>query len=87
VRTVVVILQMALTITALLVAVGVAFYALVWVSLMVASSFPIIGRRHRHQRWDDLNKPVGRALEHTDSPVPQRGGGVDAGRAPRRSDD
>ena len=41
---IIVILEMALMIAALLVAVGVAFYALVWVSLMVASSFPIIGR-------------------------------------------
>ncbi len=63
---VIVILEMGLMITALLVAVGAAFYALVWVSLMVASSFPIIGKRHRHQRWDDLNKPSGRASEHPD---------------------
>ena len=62
----IVILEMSLMITALLVAVGVAFYALVWVSLMVASSFPIIGKRHRHQRWDDLNKPSGHASEHMD---------------------
>jgi len=46
--------------------VGAAFYALVWVSLMAASSFPIIGKRHRHQRWDDLSKPPGRASEQTD---------------------
>jgi len=62
----IVILEMGLIITALLVAVGVAFYALVWVSLMVASSFPIIGKRHRHQRWDDLNKPPGHTSEHSD---------------------
>jgi hypothetical protein len=62
----IVILEMGLMITALLVAVGVAFYALVWVSLMVASSIPIIGKRHRHQRWDNLNKPSERAREHTD---------------------
>ena len=62
----IVILEMGLMITALLVAVGVAFYALVWVSLMVASSFPIIGKRHRHQRWDDLNKPSGPTSEHSD---------------------
>jgi hypothetical protein len=62
----VVILQMGLIITALMVAVGVAFYALVWISLLVASSFPIIGKRHRHQRWDDLNKSSGRARKHTD---------------------
>jgi hypothetical protein len=62
----IVILQMSLIITALMVAVGAAFYALVWVSLLVASSFPIIGKRHRHQRWDNLNKPSERAREHTD---------------------
>ena len=39
----IVILEMGLMITALLVAVGAAFYALVWVSLMVALSFPIMG--------------------------------------------
>ena len=62
----IVILQMSLIITALVVAVGVIFYALVWVSLVVASSFPIIGKRHRHQRWDDLNKPSGHTSEHSD---------------------
>jgi hypothetical protein len=64
-RALIVILQMGLIITALVVAVGAAFYALVWVSLMVASSFPIIGTRHRHKRWDDLNKPSGRASDHS----------------------
>ena len=62
----IVILQMRLIITALVVAVGAAFYALVWVSLMVASYFPIIGKRHRHQRWDDLNKPSGHTSKHSD---------------------
>jgi hypothetical protein len=55
----IVILQMSLIITALVVAVGILFYALVWVSLVAASYFPIIGKRHRHQRWDELNKPSG----------------------------
>ena len=63
---IIVILEMGLIIAALLVAVGVAFYALVWVSLMVASSFPIIGKRHRHQRWNDLNKPREPTNEHSD---------------------
>lgn len=62
----IVILQMGLIITALVVAVGVVFYAVAWVSLVVASCFPIVGKRHRHQRWDDLNKPSGRASEHSD---------------------
>jgi hypothetical protein len=27
----------------------------VWFSLMLASFVPWIGRRHRHDRWDELN--------------------------------
>jgi hypothetical protein len=59
-RVLIVILQMGLIITALVVAVGVFFYAVAWISLVVASSFPIIGKRHRHQRWDELTKHSGR---------------------------
>ena len=62
----IVILQMALIITALVVAVGAAFYAVAWVALVIASSFPMIGKRHRHERWNDLNKPSGGAGKQSD---------------------
>lgn len=59
-RMFIVILQMGLIITGLVLAVGVFFYAVVWVSLVVTSFFPAIGKRHRHRRWDELTKHSGR---------------------------
>jgi hypothetical protein len=31
--------------------------AFVWVTFTIASFIPHIGKRHRHSRWDELNKP------------------------------
>ena len=31
-----------------------------WVSLTLASLAPHIGKKHRHRRWDELNKPKAR---------------------------
>ena len=56
-----VIVQMIAIIAGLLLAVGALFYALAWIALAAVSYFPIIGRRHRHDRWDELNKQSGRA--------------------------
>lgn len=55
-----VIVQMIVIIAGLLLAVGAIFYALAWIALAAASYFPIIGKRHRHDRWDELNKRSGR---------------------------
>jgi 4-hydroxy-3-polyprenylbenzoate decarboxylase len=29
----------------------------IWVTFTIASFVPHIGRKHRHQRWDELNGP------------------------------
>ena len=55
-----VIVQMIAIITGLLLVVGALFYALAWIALAAVSYFPIIGKRHRHDRWDELNKQSGR---------------------------
>ena len=31
--------------------------AFIWVTFTIASFVPHIGRKHRHQRWDELNGP------------------------------
>ena len=35
---------------------GASVYALGWVTLCFVRLVPLIGRRHRHDRWDELNK-------------------------------
>jgi len=32
-----------------------AFYTLCYLTLLLVRIFPMIGRRHRHRRWDELN--------------------------------
>jgi hypothetical protein len=59
-RTLIIIVEMIAIIAGLLAAVGAAFYALAWIALMVVPFFPAIGKRHRHRRWDELNKRSGR---------------------------
>jgi hypothetical protein len=33
-----------------------ALYAFMWVSLCLVRFLPLIGRKHRHADWDQLNK-------------------------------
>ena len=30
-----------------------------WVILSVVRSLPLVGRKHRHSQWDELNRPGG----------------------------
>ena len=55
-----VIVQMVLIIAGLLLAVGIIFYGFAWIALAAVSLVPAIGKRHRHQRWDDLNRQSAR---------------------------
>jgi hypothetical protein len=52
--------EMVLIVGGLLVAVGGLFYAICWVVLSAVQFFPLIGQRHRHPRWDELNQRSGR---------------------------
>ena len=54
------IVQMIAIVAGLLAVMGVLFYALCWAAISVAMFFPMIGRRHRHPRWDELNTRSGR---------------------------
>jgi hypothetical protein len=54
------IVQMVLIIAGLLAVVGAFFYVLCWLALSVVQVFPIIGRRHKHPRWDEMNQRSGR---------------------------
>jgi hypothetical protein len=44
----------------LLAGVGVLMYAFCWTVLLLVRFVPVIGRRHRHPRWDELTKRSGR---------------------------
>ncbi len=49
------ILWMIATIGALLAVSAAAFYTLCYLTLLIVRLFPLIGKRHRHQRWAELN--------------------------------
>ena len=44
-------------IAAILAALSLAGYAMWWIVLVAINRVPMIGRRHRHSRWDTLNRP------------------------------
>ena len=54
------VVQMLAIIAGLLAVVGVLFYALCWLTISLVMFFPIVGKRHRHARWDELNMRSGR---------------------------
>jgi hypothetical protein len=56
------ILWMIATSAALLAASAAAFYTLCYLTLLLVQLFPMIGRRHRHRRWAELNG----AADHPD---------------------
>jgi hypothetical protein len=41
----------------ILAVVGLAIYALWWISVVAIRHVPMIGKRHRHPDWDRLNRP------------------------------
>jgi hypothetical protein len=47
-------------IVGLLAAVAAVMYAFCWTVLLLVRFVPVIGRRHRHPRWDELTKRSGR---------------------------
>jgi hypothetical protein len=52
-----------LGIIGLLAAQALVLYVLWWVVMLVVSMIPVIGKRHRHDRWDELNNGPGRATK------------------------
>jgi hypothetical protein len=59
-RTLFIIIEMIAIIAGLLTVVGAAFYAMCWIAISAVQIFPLIGRRQRHPRWDELTKRSGR---------------------------
>ncbi len=55
-RTLSIIVQMVAIIVGLLAVVGAVFYGLAWITLTLVRFVPMIGKRHRHARWDELNR-------------------------------
>ena len=43
-------------IAAIMGALAVAGYVMWWLALIVVAKLPMIGRRHRHQDWERLNR-------------------------------
>ena len=55
-----ILVQIVLIIVGLMAAVGAIFYALCWAGLWVVQFVPLIGKRHRHARWQEMTKRSGR---------------------------
>jgi hypothetical protein len=47
-------------IAGLMATVAALFYSFCWALLLLVQFFPVIGRKHRHARWDELTKRSGR---------------------------
>jgi hypothetical protein len=43
-------------IAGLMAIVAALFYGFCWAILTLVTFFPVIGRKHRHARWDELTK-------------------------------
>ena len=54
------VVQMVLIVAGLLTVVGAFFYALAWLTLTVVQVFPMVGKRHRHANWAEMNRRSGR---------------------------
>jgi len=54
-------------IAALAVAFVIGVRGFLWLVFFVSSLFPYIGKRHRHARWEELNRP--RGWRHPPAPV------------------
>jgi hypothetical protein len=55
------VVEMLVIIAALVAVVGGVLYGFSLVMLTLVSFFPTIGKRHRHEKWDELNKRSGRS--------------------------
>jgi hypothetical protein len=55
-HTILVLAQMVLIIGGLLLAVGALFYALCWAAISLVQFFPLVGRRHRHPKWEEMHQ-------------------------------
>ena len=56
-RTAVIIAQMLAAIAGLLVLMAAVFYGVGWAVMFAMRFVPLIGKRHRHERWDELTHP------------------------------
>jgi hypothetical protein len=59
-RALLLIVEMLAIIAALIAAVGAVLYGFSWTVLLLVRFFPIIGKRHKHEKWDELTKRSGR---------------------------
>jgi hypothetical protein len=48
-------------IAGLMAGVALLLYAFCWTILLLLRLVPVVGRKHRHPRWDELTKRSGRA--------------------------
>jgi hypothetical protein len=57
------VLQSLAMIAGLVALVGALLYAFSWTVLSLVRFFPVIGRKHRHQRWDEMQRETERKRE------------------------
>ena len=57
-------------IAGMLAVIALCFYMIWWVVMIVVSFIPIIGKRHRHDRWDEFQRAGSRPLSARESREP-----------------
>jgi hypothetical protein len=62
------VLQGLAMIAGLVALVGGLLYAFSWMMLSLVQFFPVIGRRHRHERWDELQRGTERPRDTNNDP-------------------
>ena len=55
-RTAIIVVQVLAIIAGLLALMAVVFYGVGWVVMFTLRFVPLIGKRHRHERWDELTR-------------------------------
>ena len=55
-RTLLLIVEMLAIIAALIAVVGALLYGFSWTVLLLVRFFPVIGKRYKHERWEELTK-------------------------------
>lgn len=55
-----IVIEMVVGIAALLAAVAAVFYGALWVTLIAMRFLPMVGKRHRHDRWEQMNQSLSR---------------------------
>jgi hypothetical protein len=61
------VLQSLAMIAGLVALVGALLYGFSWAVLSLVQFFPVIGRKHRHERWEEMNRAASKSMSSADA--------------------